>query len=293
MTDDHKSSAEDSEPEKVKTDVPVFSEDETMDDFVNLDTVPLSPLEGEAVATADVEDTDGADDQTVEEDEFELEEEKVKDEIDIQIDLLGDPDWVVRREAVVTLGEMGDERCVEPIVKALRDGDWQVREAAVEAIAEVGPPAVDLLLRYIRDWESRKYVIRALGKVNDERVLDPLISMLHNDEFKDDATRALIDLGKPAVPALITALSDKDEFVRKQAILALGTIKDPDAVDPLIALLNDQDWWMRLTAASALEKVGDVRGREAIKPLMKDPDLVVRMRVERILSAWKKQTANA
>ena len=45
-----------------------------------------------------------------------LEEEKVKDEIEIQIDLLKDPDWVVRREAAITLGEMGDERCVEPLV---------------------------------------------------------------------------------------------------------------------------------------------------------------------------------
>ena len=41
-----------------------------------------------------------------------LEEERVKDEIEIQIDLLRDPDWAVRREAVITLGEMGDERCV-------------------------------------------------------------------------------------------------------------------------------------------------------------------------------------
>ena len=43
-----------------------------------------------------------------------LEEERIKDEIEIQIDLLKDPDWAVRREAVITLGEMGDERCVDP-----------------------------------------------------------------------------------------------------------------------------------------------------------------------------------
>ncbi len=294
MTDDLKSSAEDPEQAKGTSDGSAFAEHEMTGEFVDVDNVADSPVEGETATVPDAEDADEADALTAEEEEeLELEEEKVKDEIDIQIDLLGDPDWVVRREAVVTLGEMADARCVEPIVRALRDGDWQVREAAVEAIAEVGPPAVDLLLRYIRDWESRKYVIQALGKVNDERVLAPLMSMLHNDEFKDDATRALIELGKPAVPALIVALSDKDEFVRKQAVLALGAIKDPDAVDPLIAFLHDQDWWMRLTAAAALEKIGDVRGREAIKPLMKDPDLVVRMRVERILSTWKKQTANA
>ena len=224
-----------------------------------------------------------------EEDEpIELEEEKIKDEIDIQIDLLQDQDWVVRREAVITLGEMADERCVEPLVRCLRDGDWQVREAAVDALAEVGSPAVEMLLHYLRDWEARKYVLRAMGKIPDERVLDPLISMLKNDEFKDDATRALVELGKPAVEKLVMALSDKEDFVKKQAILALGDIKDPAAVDPLIALLQDQDWFVRLTSAAALEKIGDLRGRDAVKPLMKDPDLVVRMRVERIMAAWKK-----
>ena len=199
-----------------------------------------------------------------------------------------DSDWVVRREAVVTLGEMADERCVEPLARALRDGDWQVREAAVEAVAEVGPPAVDMLIRYVRDWESRKYVLRALGKINDERVLEPLLSYLKSDEFKDDATRALVALGSPAVPKLIEALASGEDFVKKQAILALGDIADPQAVDPLIALLQDDDWMVRLTSASSLEKIGDLRGRAAIKPLMKDPDLVVRMRIERILAVWKK-----
>ena len=292
MTDDMKSSAEDPQTQEEEPDA--VSQDEVTDEFV--DEVSESLLGSDAVATAEAEEGAGeeqAGEEQAEEEDPELEEEKVKDEIDIQIGLLQDTDWVVRREAVVTLGEMGDERCVEPIVRTLRDGDWQVREAAVEAIAGVGSPAVELLLRYVRDWECRKYAIQALGKINDERVLDPLISMLHNDEFKDDATRALVELGKPAVPRLIEALTDREEFVRKQAILALGTIKDAEAVDPLIAMLQDQDWMTRLTAAAALEKIGDLRGRDAVKPLMKDPDLVVRMRIERILAAWKKQPANA
>ncbi len=226
-----------------------------------------------------------------------LEEEKVKDEIDIQIDLLNDPDWVVRREAVITLGEMGDERCVEPLAKALRDGDWQVREVAIEALGQVGSPAVETLIKLLRDWDVRKYSIGALGKIRDERVLEPLMRQLRNDEFKDDATNALVELGEPAVPLLIAALADKEEMVRKQAVLALGRIKNDQAIDPLIAMLQDKDWFTRLTAAAALESIGDDRGRTAIKPLLKDPDMVVRMRVERILAKWKKppisQPANA
>lgn len=218
-----------------------------------------------------------------------LEEEQVKDEIDIQIDLLNDPDWVVRREAVITLGEMGDERCIEPLAKAMRDGDWQVREVAVEAMGQVGSPAVEMLLKLLRDWEVRKCAILALGKIRDERVLDPLMLQLRNDEFKDDAINALVELGEPALPRLITALRDKDDNVRTSAVLALGRLKNGDAIAPLIGMLGDRDWFTRLTAAAALESIGDERGREAIKPLLKDPDLVVKMRVERILAKWKKQ----
>ncbi|MBH0180952.1 MAG: HEAT repeat domain-containing protein [Nitrospira sp.] len=217
-----------------------------------------------------------------------LEEEQVKDEIDIQIDLLNDPDWVVRREAVITLGEMGDERCIEPLAKAMRDGDWQVREVAVEAMGQVGSPAVEMLLKLLRDWEVRKCAILALGKIRDERVLDPLMLQLRNDEFKDDAINALVELGEPALSRLVTALRDKDDNVRTSAVLALGRIKNGDAIAPLIGMLGDRDWFTRLTAAAALESIGDERGREAIKPLLKDPDMVVKMRVERILAKWKK-----
>jgi HEAT repeat protein len=258
--------------------------DELVDEVADAITAESEEETTDVVASAETEEA-------AEEEEFV--EEQVKDEIDIQIDLLNDTDWVVRREAIITLGEMGDERCIEPIVRCLRDGDWQVREAAVEAIAMIGSPAVDLLLRYVRDYDARKPVIKTLGKINDERVLDPLISLMRNDEFKDDATWALAELGKPAVGRLLELLKDPDETTRKQAILALGEIKDESCVDSLIESLKDTDWFTRLSAASALEKIKDPRGREAIKPLLKDPDLVVRLRIERMLAAWKKEAVNA
>ena len=222
-----------------------------------------------------------------------LEEERVKDEIEIQIDLLKDPDWAVRREACVTMGEMGDERCVEPLVRALRDGDWQVREAAMEALGTVGSPAVEHLVKMLRDWDIRKPAIRTLGKIRDERVLDPLIGQLRADEFHLDAMDALTELGQPAVEKLLPLLKDREEQIRKRAVIVLGRIKDSGAMDSLIDMLNDSDWFTRLSAAAALEQIGDDRGREAIKPLLKDPDLVVKMRVERILAAWKKRAATA
>ena len=255
---------------------------------------PLTQQAGEEPLAGGVADqisavSSAVDERAGSQDTVALDEEQVKDEIDIQIDLLSDPDWVVRREAVITLGEMGDERCVEPLARALRDGDWQVREVAIEAMGQVGSPAVETLLKLLRDWEVRKYAIAALGKIRDERVLDPLMLQLRNDEFKDDAIDALVVLGEPSVAKLIGALRDKDENVRKCAVLALGRIKSGEAIDPLIGMLGDKDWFTRLTAAAALESIGDERGREAMKPLLKDSDMVVKMRVERILAKWKKQ----
>ena len=287
MSDELKESMEEQEPQEQRSEEAGEVTDELVDEFGDTLMEDAQVPSPEAVVVEEV----GEEESSAEEEEFE--EEKVKDEIDIQIDLLKDTDWVVRREAVVTLGEMGDERCIEPLVGCLRDGDWQVREAAVDALAMVGSPAVELLIRYLRDWEARKYTLRTLGKINDERVLDPLISMLKNDEFKDDATWALAELGNPAVGKLVESLNSRDEFVRKQSILALGEIKDAAAVDALIEKLKDPDWFTRLTAAASLEKIGDSRGRDAVKPLLKDPDLVVRMRIERMLSSWKKQEINA
>jgi HEAT repeat protein len=134
---------------------------------------------------------------------------------------------------------------------------------------------------------------RALGKIRDERVLDPIIGQLRNDEFHLDAMEALVELGRPSVEKLVPLLKDKDEQVRKRAVIVLGQIKDSDVLEPLIDMLKDADWFTRLSAAAALEQIGDERGREAIKPLLKDPDLVVKMRVERILAAWKKRAATA
>src|SRR2546425_11605550 len=57
-------------------------------------------------------------------------EERVKDEVEIQIDLLKDKAWYRRREAAITLGEMSDERAIPHLIVALRDSEGKVPEAA-------------------------------------------------------------------------------------------------------------------------------------------------------------------
>jgi HEAT repeat protein len=211
-------------------------------------------------------------------------EEKVKDEVEIQIDLIKDKDWFRRKDAAITLGEMGDPRAIAPLITALRDSEWNVREAAQDALAQIGPPAVDALIKALREYQIRTFVIQVLGKIKDERVLDPLMIQLRNEEFKDVATKALVEVGLPAVERLMAVLNDKDKHVRKHAVMALGEIGISEAVEPLI-----EAWTVRLQAIAALDLIGDDRGKPVIKALMKDPDFAVQMRAERIMWDWKKK----
>src|SRR5213592_4033258 len=209
-------------------------------------------------------------------------EEKVKDK-----------DWYRRREAAITLGEMGDERAIPHLIAALRDSEWNVREAAEDALAQIGSPAVEPLLKALREYQIRKFVIKILGRIKDERVLDPLFAQLRNEEFKDAATEALVEVGQPAVERLTAVLNDKDKTVRKHAVIALGDIGVTECVDLLIEAAQDEEWEVRLAAIASLDKIGDERGKPAIKALMKDPDFVVRMRAERVIGEWKKKAKAA
>lgn len=217
-------------------------------------------------------------------------EEKVKDEVEIQIDLLKDKDWFRRKDAAITLGEMADERAIGPLITALRDAEWNVREAAQDALAQIGPLAVEPLIKALREYQIKTFVIQVLGKIKDERVLDPLMAQLRNEEFKDVATKALIEVGLPAVERLMAVMNDKDKHVRKHVVTALGEIGVPEAVEPLIDATRDEDWTVRLQAIAALHLIGDERGKPAVKALMKDPDFAVQMRAERIMWDWKKKS---
>ena len=250
------------------------------------DYVPTGPEQAVAAAAAPAEVSAAP----VEE---KAPEPKVKDEVEIQIDLLKEKDWFRRKEAAITLGEMGDERAVAPLIAALRDDEWNVREAAEDSLAMIGSPAVEPLIKALREYQIRRYVIKILGKIKDERVLDPLFVQLRNEEFKDDATAALVEVGLPAVERLTAVLNDKDRNVRKHAVLALGAIGLPEAVDLLIEATKDEEWEVRMAAIAGLDGIGDERGKPAIKALMKDPDFAVQMRAERIIWGWKKKDKQA
>jgi HEAT repeat protein len=80
-----------------------------------------------------------------------------------------------------------------------------------------------------------------------------------------EAAMALVSIGEPSVGPLIEALDSWRYPVRKNAVAALGDIKDPRTLKPLIDARNDSHHEIRKEAIIALGKINDSR---AVEPLI-------------------------
>ena len=90
----------------------------------------------------------------------------------------------------------------------------------------------------------------------------------YNDLSRVEARKALVAMGKQAVPALIEALEDlsSHHLLRWEAAKALGEIGAPEAAPTLVNALEDKEFDVRWLAAKGLIEM-NVR---ALRPLLKE-----------------------
>ncbi len=77
-----------------------------------------------------------------------------------------------------------------------------------------------------------------------------------NSRKRAEAREKLLALGKPAIPALRTALIDPNANVRWQAAKALSELHDPDTTTDLMNAMEDDDFGVRWLAAQGLIAMG-------------------------------------
>jgi HEAT repeat protein len=164
-------------------------------------------------------------------------------------DLTNQTDVKIRCHAADLLGELKDPRAVEPLITALKDRNVNVFLAATQALGRIGEQSDDAALR--------------------ERIIESLISSLKNRfsfPFPFAAGEALEKIGDVrAIDPLITLLKDDDVIVRSKAARVLGKIGNTQVIEPLFAALKDKDDYVRATAAEALGEIGDA---SAVEPLL-------------------------
>jgi HEAT repeat protein len=177
--------------------------------------------------------------------------------------------------AAEALGRLGPKAkaAIPDLIYALNNRD-AVRETVFAALARVGPkdkaPIPDLIYALDREDSPRAKAIEALARVGPDAV-PLLIEALSADYGEDDeftnrsyssgAAAALGKMGtraRAAIPALIKALQDQPEGLRRRAAEALGEMgpEAKTAVPALIQTLQNQEDRAREEAVEALGKIG-------------------------------------
>lgn len=143
--------------------------------------------------------------------------------------------WGVSRTATHALVRM-PEPPVADLLGWLEDDEYDIREVAVDALGEIGDKrAVEPLMRVLErhDGPSRG-AIRALGELGDIRAVEPIIPFLRVRDAltRQIAAQALGRLGdRRAIDPLVAAVKDKDKDVREAAAEALRRFDDDRATE--------------------------------------------------------------
>jgi HEAT repeat protein len=152
------------------------------------------------------------------------------------------------------------KRDTQGLIKALSYKDAVIRIAAADALAPIRDPlAVEPLVALLKDDNAgvRRAAVGALSARGGFRVVEPLVAALAD---KDPDVRVTA-----STAVYRRLMTDPDQDARRATAVALGKIRDPNAVEPLVKSIMDADEGVRLAAIRALQSIGDVK---AVMPLV-------------------------
>jgi len=212
-------------------------------------------------------------------------------EVDKFIKDLSSPDDDTRHSAAWALGNLGNQKAVQPLIKALSDKNENVRAISAESLGKLkAEEAVEPLILRLEDpnWAVRVDAASALAKIGDKKAVPPLIKLLQDEDetVRATAVEALGSLkATSAIEPLCKALKDPEERVRQTAAKALGDIGDPQAIKPLgEALLKDKDDIVKIGALESLKKIKSKETYQYIIKALNDNNAIVRSVAVNVLS---------
>jgi len=214
------------------------------------------------------------------------EENALLDYVDLLRGCLGDPDAIVRRQAIEGLWECLHHDLIAPLLRILAsDPDSAVRAAAATSLGRyiyLGEcdelderrvqPIRDLLLKIANDpqedIEVARRAIESLAYINTDeirRLIDRAYT--HGDPRMRES--ALFAMGRSAdrfwSETVLGDLHDPSPAIRYEAARATGELHLRRAVSRLIELADDTDREVQEMAIWALGQIGGKRARQALE----------------------------
>lgn len=194
----------------------------------------------------------------------------------LMVRLLGQE--LLRPAAVASLAAIGDEDSAAPLAQLLNEtGDdaGPIATALVRIHARneecfgAGSYVVDAVCQVLdatapgtlaaavaRGGADRGALVTVLGWIGAPAI-QTLVALLSEAALEETVMRALVAIGKDAVPALLRLLEHGEPGVRASAATALGLLDDRRALPALLTGLDDPDADVVAAAAGALAGLGD------------------------------------
>jgi HEAT repeat protein len=193
-------------------------------------------------------------------------------------EMLRDPEYEVRLEAVKAIVQIGTQHSLDALIDATRDADPEIQIRATDGLVDFYLPG------YVKTGLTA--TLRKVGKsikakftdVNDQVVplhmqvrpevieaLGKLASGGSSMESRANAARAVGVLrGRAAVPHLLEAIRSKNTQVIYESLIALQKIQEPSAAKDIAFLLRDLDDRVQV---AALETTGLLGNKDALPQL--------------------------
>jgi len=175
--------------------------------------------------------------------------------------LLGDTEAEIRQAAAKALASCLDPRMIEPLAKMMDERDLSSRAFAAEALGYFSDPRVPpLMLRALRDKDDLVYMCALQGNgrwVTDRRIADALLALYDRSNQEYETIDRLRTADLSVVPSLLKALRSRDAGQRAVAAEALGAFHTPEGREALLSALTDDDEYVRDAAISSLGEFND------------------------------------
>ncbi len=192
-----------------------------------------------------------------------------------------DPDWWLRKVAVVQLAETGDSKLLPVFIGTLKDGDERVQAAAAAALGKLkDPAAIKHLVAALKEKDSvRASSAEALTQFDPAQVM-PLLKLAASDPDIGVRTGAVVALGRvkspESLPGILDAVrqggldSDAGGILMRRIVEALSGMDRTRVLDALSKLAEQSDDAGRVNVCGIVGKLADPKGAALLLAMLQD-----------------------
>ena len=164
-------------------------------------------------------------------------------------------------KAVPVLIELGED-AIPALLDLTHSADIDARWWALRTLAQSHLAQTVWLVPFLNDPAAEVRQCAALGLAHqgkpDESAVSPLVQALGDEDtlVGNLAVKALVNIGKPAVPSLIEKVKSASHLARILALRALVEIRDPRAIPVMMQVMEEDSALLQHWAKEGLERLG-------------------------------------